>query len=149
MELLDHVIDFEKRNAIKSQILADFIAEWMKLGSATEGPISESPWLVYCDGPWGAVGTRAAAILISLSGIKLCYTARLQFNNEADRCINNIAEYKAILLGLRKLRAIGVQRCTLHTDSKVVTSSDPKTEADELRMSKHITHLCQLMFSFN
>jgi ribonuclease HI len=31
-----------------------------------------------------------------------------------------VAEYEAILLGLCKLRAIGVQRCTLHTDSKVV-----------------------------
>jgi ribonuclease HI len=29
MELLDHVVDFEKRSAIKSQILVDFVAEWM------------------------------------------------------------------------------------------------------------------------
>jgi hypothetical protein len=27
MELSEHVVDFEKRNAIKSQILADFVAE--------------------------------------------------------------------------------------------------------------------------
>jgi ribonuclease HI len=44
----------------------------------------------------------------------------LQFSSEADKCTNNIVEYEAILLGLRKLRAIGVQRCTLRTDSKVV-----------------------------
>jgi ribonuclease HI len=44
----------------------------------------------------------------------------LHFNSEADKCTNNIAEYEAILLGLRKLRVIGVQRCILHTDSKVV-----------------------------
>jgi ribonuclease HI len=44
----------------------------------------------------------------------------LQFNSEADNCTNSIAEYEAILLVLRKLRAIRVQRCTLHTDSKVV-----------------------------
>jgi ribonuclease HI len=41
-------------------------------------------------------------------------------NNEADKCTNNIVEYKAILLGLRKLRGIGVQWCTLRADSKVV-----------------------------
>jgi ribonuclease HI len=29
MELSDHVVDFEKRSAIKSQILVDFVAEWM------------------------------------------------------------------------------------------------------------------------
>jgi ribonuclease HI len=45
---------------------------------------------------------------------------RLQFSNEADKCTNNIAEYEAILLGLHKLWAIGVQRCILHIDSKVV-----------------------------
>jgi hypothetical protein len=49
MELPEHVVDFEKRSAIKSQILADFVVEWMKLSSETEGAMPESPWLVYCD----------------------------------------------------------------------------------------------------
>jgi ribonuclease HI len=44
----------------------------------------------------------------------------MQFNNESDKCTNNIAEYEAILLGLRKLRTIRVQKCILLTDSKVV-----------------------------
>jgi ribonuclease HI len=92
----------------------------MEPGSVTEGVVPESPWLVYCNRAWGTVGPRAAVILISPSRIKLRYTTRLQFNNEADKCTNNIAEYEAILLGLCKLRAIRVQRCTLHTDSKVV-----------------------------
>jgi ribonuclease HI len=69
----------------------------------------------------GAVGAGAAAILTSPLGIKLRYTVRLQFNSGANKCTNNIVEYEAILLGLRKLRAISVQRCILRTDSKVVT----------------------------
>jgi hypothetical protein len=77
MELLEHVVEFEKSSAIKSLILADFIVEWTELGSATEGPITESPWLVYCDGAWRAVGARVVAILISPSGIRLRYAARL------------------------------------------------------------------------
>jgi hypothetical protein len=32
----------------------------------------------------------------------------MQFTNKADKCTNNIAEYEAIFLGLRKLGAIGV-----------------------------------------
>jgi hypothetical protein len=44
----------------------------------------------------------------------------MQFNKESDKCTNNIAEYEAILLGLRKVRAIGVQKCILRSDSKVV-----------------------------
>jgi ribonuclease HI len=126
MELSEHVIDFEKRNAIKSQVLANFIAEWTESGSTIEGEVLESPWLVYCDGAWDAVRAGATAILISPSGIKLRYAARLQFSNKADKCTNNIVGYEAILLGLCKLRAIGVQRCTLRTYSKVVTGQIKK-----------------------
>jgi ribonuclease HI len=125
-ELSEYIVDFEKRSAIKSQILADFVAEWMESGSSTEGIVLEASWLIYCDGAWGSTGARAAAILVSPSGIKLRYAMRLQFHREAEKCTNNIAEYKAILLGLRKLRAIGVQTCTLCTDSKVVAGQIKK-----------------------
>jgi hypothetical protein len=37
MELSEHVIDFEKRSVIKSQVLADFLVDWMELSSYTEG----------------------------------------------------------------------------------------------------------------
>jgi ribonuclease HI len=140
MELSEQIIDLEKHSTIKSQVLADFIAEWMELGFATEGELPEFPWLIYCDGAWGAVGVGAAAILISPLGIRLCYASRLQFNSEADKCTNNIAEYEAILLGLRKLRAIGVQRCTLHTDSKVVTGQiEKECIAREPTLEKYLT----------
>jgi hypothetical protein len=86
MEISEHIIDFKKRSAIKLQILVDFVAEWMEPGSITEGSILKSLWLVYCDGAWGTIGAGVATILISSSGIKLCYAARLQFNNEADKC---------------------------------------------------------------
>jgi ribonuclease HI len=66
------------------------------------------------------------AVLISPSGIKLCYATRLQFTNEADKCTNNIVEYEVILLGLHKLRAIRVQTCVLRTYSKVVSSQIEK-----------------------
>jgi ribonuclease HI len=56
----------------------------------------------------------------------LRYTTRLQFTVEADKCSNNIAEYEAVLLGLRKLRAMGVQRCVLKTDSKVIAGQIEK-----------------------
>jgi hypothetical protein len=99
MELSEHVVDFKKCSAIKSQILADFVTEWTEPGSAVE-EVPKSPWLVCCDGAWGPAGARAAAILTSPSGIKLHYAVRLQFNNEDDKCTNNIEEYEAILLGL-------------------------------------------------
>jgi ribonuclease HI len=79
----------------------------MEPASYIEGPVIESPWQVYYDGAWGSTGAGAAVILISPSGIKLRYIARLQFTKETDKCTNNIVEYKTILLGLHKLRAMG------------------------------------------
>jgi ribonuclease HI len=98
------------------------VAEWTEPGPPKESIMPESSWAIFCDGAWGIAGAKAAAILISPSRIKLRYATRLKFNNEVDKCNNNIAKYGAILLGLRKLRAIGVQTCTLRTDSKVVPS---------------------------
>jgi hypothetical protein len=108
MELSKYVIDFEKRSVIKSQSLAAFVVEWTEPSSQIEGIIPESPCLIYCDGAWGSARADAAAVLISPSRIKLRYTTRLQFTNEADKCTNNIAEYEVILLGLRKLIVIKV-----------------------------------------
>jgi hypothetical protein len=45
---------------------------------------------------------------------------------ESDRCTNNIAEYEAVILGLRKLRALGVTTCIIRTDSKVVVGQVEK-----------------------
>jgi hypothetical protein len=50
MELSKHVIDFEKRSAIKSRDLADFIAYWIEPSSYTEDTVVEMPWQLHCDG---------------------------------------------------------------------------------------------------
>jgi ribonuclease HI len=92
---------------------------------------------MYCDGAWGNTGASATVVLISPSGIKLCYTIWLQFTNEADKCRNNIAEYEAILLGLCKLRAIGVPTCILRTDLKVVASQIEKSTLQESPSSEN------------
>jgi hypothetical protein len=77
MELSEHVIDFEKRSAIKLQVLADFIVDWMELLSYTEGTVVDTPWQVYCDRACGVSRSGAAAVLKSPLGIKLRYAARL------------------------------------------------------------------------
>jgi hypothetical protein len=48
---------------------------------------------------------------------------------ESDRCTNNIAEYEAVILGLRKLRALGVTTCIIRTYSKVVAGQVEKDYA--------------------
>jgi ribonuclease HI len=120
MELSEYVVDFEKRSTIKSQVLADFVVDWTEPSSYTDGSVIDTPLQVYCDRAWGSFGAEAVAILISPSGIKLRYATHLQFTIEIDKCNKNIAEYEAVLLGLNKLRAMGVQNYILKTDSKVI-----------------------------
>jgi hypothetical protein len=91
MELSEHVTDFEKRSAIISQVLADFITDWTEPSSYTEGIVVDTPWQVLCDEPSGVSGAKAVAILRLPLGVKIRYVARLQFTVEADKCSNNIA----------------------------------------------------------
>jgi hypothetical protein len=118
MELSEQVVDFEKRSTIKSQIIANIVEEWTEPDSHIEGLVPKSPWLIYYDRALGSARARAVIVLISPSGIKLCYVARLHLTSEADKCMNNITEYKTILLGLLKLRVIRVQKSVLQTKSK-------------------------------
>jgi hypothetical protein len=101
MELSEHAIDVRKRSAIKSQVLGNFIADWMEPSSYTEGPVIDTTWHVYHDGAWGTFGARA--ILISPLVIELRYVACLQFTAEMDKCSSNIAEYEAVFLWLLML----------------------------------------------
>jgi hypothetical protein len=71
MELSEHVVYFEKRSAIKSQVLADFITDWTEPSSYTECIVIGIPWQVYYDRAWGTSGAGVAAVLMSPSGIKL------------------------------------------------------------------------------
>jgi ribonuclease HI len=69
----------------------------------------------------------------------LRYVARLQFSNGADKCTNNVAEYEAILMGLQKFRAIGVQTCILHKNSKVISSQiEKECDAREPTLKKYL-----------
>jgi ribonuclease HI len=124
-KLSGYHITFEPRTTIKSQVLADFIVDW--IGPTWQQEESrEKVWTIHCDGAWCHVGAGAAAIITSPTGVKYRYATRLSFALESDRCTNNIAKYEAVILGLRKLRALGVTTCIIRTDSKVVAGQVEK-----------------------
>ena len=93
-ELSQHYIKFEKIKLIKSQVLADFVADWTPSQNQSKDK-KQSDWIIYCHGAWGFTGAGAAVIITSPSGVKMRYAVRLEF-----QCTNNIAEYEAVLLGL-------------------------------------------------
>jgi ribonuclease HI len=124
-ELSGYHIVFEPRTTIKSQVLADFIVDWTGPVTQQDEP-ADKVWTIHCDGAWCHAGAGAAAVITSPTGVKHRYAARLSFALESDRCTNNIAEYEAVILGLRKLRALRVTTCIIKTDFKVVAGQVEK-----------------------
>jgi hypothetical protein len=101
-KLSGYNITFEPRTTIKSQVLADFILD----STGPSEPLqchAKTVWTIHCDEAWCHAGAGAATIITSPAGLKYRYVARLSFALELDKCTNNIPEYKAVILGLRKL----------------------------------------------
>jgi ribonuclease HI len=102
------------RKAIKSQILADFDAEW----TDTQLPplhIQAECWTLYFDG--SVMKTRAGADLLFISplGEHMRYAVRLHFPMS-----NNMAEYEALLYGLRIAIETGIKCLNIRVDSQLV-----------------------------
>jgi ribonuclease HI len=111
--------------------------------------VLEKVRIIHCDGAWCHAGTGVAVIITSPAVIKYRYAARLSFALEFDRCTNNIAEYEAIILGLRKLRALGVTTCIIRTDSKVVVGQVEKEySAKEPVLMQYLTAVRSLERQF-
>jgi ribonuclease HI len=142
-ELNEFCIDYVHRSSIQSQALADFIADWT-LGAQEEASKDAKAWTVFCDGSWGTFGAGAAAVLIAPSKVRTCYAVKLDFS-----CTNNIAEYEALLLGLRKLKAIGIRRVVLKTDSQVISGHvDKSCKARDPKLEKYLDTIRRLEASF-
>jgi len=67
VELGMYSIDFRGRQTIKSQVLADFIAEWTNMQAPVSADRLEH-WVMYFDGSLNLDGARAGIFFISLSG---------------------------------------------------------------------------------
>jgi ribonuclease HI len=115
IELSPLDITYEKQKAIKSQILPDFIAEWLELQSAGPPDLS-SVWTMYFDGSKRIQGAGAGVVLISPQGDKLKYVLRMSFPQGS----NNEAEYEALLHGMKMAKACGATRLKIFGDSNLV-----------------------------
>jgi ribonuclease HI len=143
-EMNEFTIDYVHRSSIQSQALADFIADWTPGAQDEEKTKDNKTWTVFYDGSWGTFGAGATTILISPSKIRTCYAAGLEFN-----CTNNIAEYEVLLFGLRKLKAMGIRRAILKSDSQVITGHiDNSSKARDLKLEKYADIVRRMEASF-
>jgi hypothetical protein len=131
-ELNKFIIDFVHRSSIQPQALANFITEWTPSPHDEATHSYEAVWIVFCDGSWGSFGAGATTNIIPPSKVKTSYAAKLQF-----QCTNNIVEYEDLLfLGLRMLKAMGVRRAILKSNSQVIIGQVDKSSNTELNFRK-------------
>jgi hypothetical protein len=114
VELMGETLAYVSRKAIKSQILADFVTEW----TDTQLPLSQIPaecWTLYFDGSVMKTGAGVGLLFISPLGEHMRYAVRLHFPTS-----NNMAEYEALLCGLRIAIETGIKRLDVRGDSQLV-----------------------------
>jgi ribonuclease HI len=137
VEIMGETISFAPRKAIKSQVLADFVAEWVDTQLPTT-PIQPELWTMYFDGSLMKTGAGVGLLFISPLGKNLRYVLHLHFPVS-----NNVVEYEALVNGLRIAIEVGVRRLDARGDSQLVIDQvmknshcrNPKMEAycDEVR----------------
>lgn len=118
-ELAEYTVEFIPRTTTKSQVLADFVAEWTPSPEVAEPTLPEV-WEIQCDRAYCDKGAGASAVITSPSGLKLWYVARLS----SVRHTNNTAEYKGLLLDLHKEEALGARRLVINTDSELIAGQN-------------------------
>jgi hypothetical protein len=104
-------IAYASRTAIKSQVLADFIIEWTEV-QMPSAVVDQEYWTMYFDGSLMKKGTGAGLVFASPLGIHMRYMVRLYFPSS-----NNVAEYEALINGLRIAIELGVRRLNVQGDS--------------------------------
>jgi ribonuclease HI len=107
-------IEFCPGQAIKSQILANFVFEWTEIQMP---PLKErhEHWIMYFNGALNLEGICAGVLLISPRGEQLKYVLQIHYNAS-----NNGAEYEALIHGLRIAVSLGIKQLLAFGDSMVI-----------------------------
>jgi ribonuclease HI len=89
------------------------------------------PWIVQCDGAWCYKGVGISAVVTSPAGVVIRYAAWLIFANN-EHSTNNTTEYEALLLALRKMKALGQQTFIIRTVRKLFKNMSKKKVKQEI-----------------
>jgi hypothetical protein len=129
-ELAGFQLDFQPRHAIKSQVLADFVAEWTPAPSVPGGPDhgSDPPrpevrapvftgphWTLFFDGSARNKKAGVSMVLIDPHGDQVKYMVHLEVE-----ATNNMPEYEALIFGLMAALSLWVQELLVKEDSQLV-----------------------------
>ena len=103
LELMGQGISYAPRTAIKSQVLANFIAEWTEV-QMPPAVIDQEYWMMYFDGSLMKKGASVGLAFILPLEVHMRYMVCIHFPT------NNVAEYEALINSLRIAIELGIQR---------------------------------------
>jgi ribonuclease HI len=145
VELSQFDVHFVPRIAIKSQVLADFVADWTMPDNKSDNQIDNETWIMAFDGALNSQGAGAGFILTSPSGDQFKHAIHLNF-----RATNNTAEYEGLLGGIRAAAALGVKRLIVKGDSELVANQVHKDyKCFNPELSKYLAEVRKLEKRFD
>jgi hypothetical protein len=125
-ELTEFELDFIAHHAIKSQVLANFVADWTPPPSLLGEPDGSTPeppapaftgphWTIYFDGSSCKQGASGASLLLTPVGEQFKYMVHLEF-----KATNNMAECEAPIFGLNTAISPRVWQLLVKGDSQLI-----------------------------
>jgi hypothetical protein len=113
-ELAEFELDFLPCHAVKSEVLADFVADWTPSPCHPGGPghrepevkapvITELHWTLFFDSSSCKQGARARVLPLIPDGEQFKYMVLLDF-----KATNNMAEYEALIFVLSTMLSLKV-----------------------------------------
>ena len=140
VELSEFDISYNSPTALKSQILADFVAEY-------SGPLPEEEnktWQLFVDGASSVQGAGVGVQMLGPQGEDLKYAAHLLFP-----ITNNAAEYEAIILGLKLAKGAGAEEVHVFSDSQLaVTQINNEARVLDPKLQEYREELQKLQADF-
>ncbi|KAK1646783.1 hypothetical protein QYE76_064588 [Lolium multiflorum] len=136
IQLSPYVPVYERRDAIKSQALADFLVDWAEIQYKPPEHKIEY-WKMHFDGSKLKEGLGAGVVLTSPKADHLRYVLQVHF-----RASNNVAEYEALIHGLKVAKETGALRIICYGDSDlVVQQCSGDWDAKDANMASYRFHV--------
>ena len=144
IELSEFDVRYQPRNAIKAQVLADFIEEFTPNQGEQDGVDEAQRWVVNVDGSSTLYAGGIGIILKSPKEDRLIYAARLQYQTT-----NNKAKYETLLKRLELAKSLEAESVVIQGDSQLIINQvNGMCEAKEDRMKKYLSKVKQLVKKF-
>ncbi|XP_016168726.1 uncharacterized protein LOC107611295 [Arachis ipaensis] len=140
IELSQYDLQYEPRQAIKAQAMADFLVE--VTGETPDTP--NTRWKLHVDGASNQTFGGAGIILENSAGI--AYEQSIKFEFPVS---NNQAEYEALIGGLILAKEVRASKVEISSNSQVVTSQvNVSYQARDALLQKYLEKVKELCKSF-